>query len=226
MRPTRRQFLLAPAAAAASRSVAASAAQFRLAICNETFQGYTFGQMCRSAKKNGFTGLEISPWTLAENPPSLPAAKVAALRRLMGSEGIEYVGMHSLLAHTTGIHITTPDTAVRRRSWEYFRRLIDLCGALGPDPVMVLGSSKQRNAVGGSTVRDAEQRLRDGLAEVAPQAQQRGVTVLLEPLAPHLCDVVNSLERAVEIVREINHPAVWTMFDTHGAVAEKLPHDQ
>ena len=226
MRLTRRQLILASAAVAGSRYLPASPQKFRLCMCNETFQGYSFRQMCQAAKRNGFAGLEIAPWTLGENPLSLPAAKVAEFRAVMASEGVQYVGMHSLLAHTTGIHITTPDAAVRRRSWEYFRGLIDLCGALGPGPVMVLGSGKQRNAVGGSTVREAEERLKDGLAEVASQAEQQGVTILLEPLAPHLCDVVNSLERGVEIVKEINHPAVWTMFDTHGAVDEKLPHDQ
>jgi len=47
-----------------------------------------------------------------------------------------------------------------------------------------------------------------------------------ETLAPHLCDVLTSMEETVEVVREVNHPAVQTMFDTHNAVAEKLPHDE
>ena len=46
----------------------------------------------------------------------------------------------------------------------------------------------------------------------------------MEPLAPHLCDVVNTLGEAVEIVDQVNSPAVRSMFDTHNAVAETEPH--
>ena len=33
------------------------------------------------------------------------------------------------------------------------------------------------------------------------------------------------MEQTVALVREIGHPAVQTMFDTHNAVAEEMPHD-
>ena len=40
--------------------------------------------------------------------------------------------MHWLLAAPKTLHVTTPDRAQRERSWNYFRRLIDLCADLGP----------------------------------------------------------------------------------------------
>jgi D-psicose/D-tagatose/L-ribulose 3-epimerase len=47
------------------------------------------------------------------------------------------------------------------------------------------------------------------------------VTILVEPLAPHLCNVINTLEEAMKVVRAVNSPAVATMFDTHNTAAEK-----
>ena len=200
---------------------------FRLAICNETFQGWDVADGFRGALDTGYTGIEIAPFTLSDDPASVPASRRREYRDVMESEGLGYVGLHSLLTVPLGeLHVTTPDNAVRDRSWEYFRSLIDLCADLGDGGMMILGSGRQRRAVGGSTVADATKRLRDGLAGVADHAQQRGVVILPETLAPHLCDVLTSLEQTVAMVRDIGHPAVQTMFDTHNAVAEEEPHDE
>jgi D-psicose/D-tagatose/L-ribulose 3-epimerase len=48
--------------------------------------------------------------------------------------------------------------------------------------------------------------------------------VLIEALAPHLSDVVTTLDEAVAIVKQIGSPAIQTMFDTHNAVKESQPH--
>ena len=200
---------------------------FRLAVCNETFQGWTVVDGFRGALSTGYTGVEIAPFTLSDDPASVPAAERKEYRDVMQAEGLGYVGLHSLLTVPRGeLHVTTPDDAVRDRSWEYFRRLIDLCADLGDGGLMILGSGRQRRTVDGTSVADATARLRDGLAEAADHAAERGVTILPETLAPHLCDVLTSMEQTVSMVREIGHPAVQTMFDTHNAVAEEAPHDQ
>ncbi len=235
MKPTRRELLMLMAAASgcghqadptSENSAGAAAAQqaFRLAVCSETFQLEDFAEICRATLRTGYSGLEIAPFSLSEDPGAIPAAQRKQYRDTMQSEGVAYVGLHSLLTVPRGeLHITTPDAAVRKRSWEYFRKLIDLCADLGENTVMVLGSSKQREATAGSTVEDAVKRLQEGLAEVGPQAQERGVLILLEPLAPHLCNVVTNLEQATAIVEAIGQPSVQTMFDVHNTAAETLP---
>ena len=236
MSPTRREILLLLSAAGCSvdqppdsREASADAPRadsFRLAICNETFQGWGFLEACRGALRTGYTGLEIAPFTLSEDPATIPAARRAEYRDILQGEGLGYVGLHRLLTVPRGeLHITTPDASVRERSWAYFRRLIDLCADLGDNGMMILGSGKQRRKVGGSTVEEATRRLRDGLADVAEYASERGVTILPETLAPHLSDVLTSLDETAGMVKEIGHPAVQTMFDTHNAVAETVPHD-
>ena len=197
---------------------------FRLAICNETFGAVPLADACQMARDCGYRGIEIAPATLSDDPAALPAPRRRELRGAIESAGIRYVGLHALLSAPKGLHITTPDAATRWRSWDYFRRLIELCADLGPGGIMVLGSGKQRSTTGGATVADAEGRLGEGLAAMAPAAAERGVTILLEPLAPHLSDVVTSLDRAAAIAAQCGSPAVATMFDFHNAVAETIPH--
>jgi sugar phosphate isomerase/epimerase len=198
---------------------------FRHSICNEVFEKWPFADACRAIRKAGYTGIEIAPFTLSDDPNSLSADQRREYRRAMEAEGLTFVGLHWLLMAPKGLHVTTPDEAVRRRSWEHVRRLVDLCADLGPDGVMVFGSPKQRSTTGGSTPAEATQRFIAGLESVAPHAAERGVTILVEALPKRDCDVVTSLDEAARIVRQINNPAVRTMFDTHNAVEEVERHD-
>lgn len=222
MKLTRREMIRLLAAFSASSAFTAPS-RFNLAICNETFQGLSFADACKATKSAGFTGLEIAPFTLGDDPAAATKSRRAELRRTMQSEGIEYAGLHALLTAPKGLHVTTPDDATRRGSWDYLRRLIDLSADLGGG-VMVFGSGKQRAAIDGAPVADAVKRFKEGLAELAPIAASRRVKVLIEPLAPQFTNVVNTLAEAVAIVREIDSPAVRTMFDTHNTVAETINH--
>lgn len=209
---SRRTLLAGMAAVAAPRPL-------RYGICNETFGDRPFAAMCRAAKTAGYTGIEIAPHTLKDPP--------AVLRKIMRDEGLTFIGLHSLLTSPAGLHITTTDAAVRRRGWEHLTHLVDVCSSLGSSGVMVLGSGKQRSAWnGGSSILEATKRLEDGLAALAPTAHARGVTVLLEPLAPNNSDVVNTIGDAVAIVERIASRGVSTMLDTHNTAAEKVPPEQ
>jgi D-psicose/D-tagatose/L-ribulose 3-epimerase len=198
---------------------------FRHATCNEGFKDWDFAQAAKTIRKIGYTGIELAPFTLAEDATTLSAEKRREYRRIIESEGLTFVGLHWLLVGPKDIHVTTPDRAIRERSWQYVHGLIDLCADLGPNGVMVFGSPKQRASTGGISPQEAKKHFVEGLAGLADHAAQRGVTVLVEALSPDQTDVVTSLAEAVEVVQTINHPAIRTMFDTHNAVAETEPHD-
>ena len=220
---------------AAGRSQAASEARtppgssgyrFRLAICSGTFHGWSFTEACKGAVRTGYEAIEIAPHLLSDDPNSLSAGQRGELRDIRESEGLLYVGMHNMLKAPGWLHLTTPDRFRREKSWDYFRGLLDLCADLGDGGLMILGSARQRHTVDGATRRESVGRLAEGLAKAAPDAEARRVRILLEPLAPHLCDVVNNLEEAVAIVDQIGSPAVQSMFDTHNAVGETLAHGE
>jgi D-psicose/D-tagatose/L-ribulose 3-epimerase len=197
---------------------------FRHSICNEAFEKWNFADACKAIRRIGYTGIEIAPFTLAERPSDISAAQRDEYRRIMHDEGLTFVGLHWLMVSPKGLHVTGPDAELRRRSWDHIRDLIDLCADLGPDGVMIFGSPKQRCTTGGLTREQATRNYVEGLAGVAPHAQSRGVTVLVEALPADQCDVILSLAEAVSIVREIASPAVRTMFDVHNAIDEVEPH--
>ena len=204
-------------------------APYRFAVCNELYQGYDFSAACREIAAIGYSGIEIAPFTLAEDATSLSAADRGHIRKAIADAGLEFVGLHWLLMSPPGLHATSPDIALRRRTWDFIRGLIDLCADLSSSSsagqsVMVFGSPKQRSAVGGVSPHDAVNLFSEELAGAGKHAASREVTLLLEALSPVQTDVVTSLAEAVSIVRQITNPAVQTMFDVHNASDEQLPH--
>src|SRR5436309_2189299 len=83
---------------AAAVGRAAAAYPFRLAICNETFQGMSLAEACHAARQTGYTGIEIAPFTLAEDPAAISAPRRREMRERIVEAGLTYAGLHSLLS--------------------------------------------------------------------------------------------------------------------------------
>lgn len=203
----------------------------RFAICNELFQDRPFAEVCREVRDLGYTGIEIAPFTLGSNAAELTGAERKSLGRTMCEAGLSFIGFHWLLVGPAGLHATTVDKNTRKRTWQYIGSLIDLSADLASETadkesVMVFGSPKQRSTVDGMSPNDAVKLFTDELAGIAAHAEEGGVTILVEPLAPDQTDVVTSLSEAVAIVKQVGSPAVQTMFDVHNAVREREPHDR
>ena len=202
--------------------------QFNLSVCNELYTDTTFEDACRSIRRAGWTGIEIAPFTLMQDATKLPAARRREVRDLMVSEGLAFVGLHWLTVGPVGLHVTTPDTSVRKRSWDYVRGLVELCADLRPTEdaggVMVFGSPMQRRTTGGLTRERAEANYIEGVRSIVADLEAAGVTLCVEALPTDQCDVIVSLDRAAEIVDEIGSPMVQTMFDSHNAIEESEPH--
>ncbi len=201
----------------------------RFSVCNEIFGSNDFAGTCGTIRQIGYAGIEIAPFTLADNPAQISPADRRSVRATMTRNGLAFVGLHWLLAAPKGLHATTPDRKLRERTWTFVNRLIELCADLaepGSSPVMIFGSPQQRASRDGVTPEEATRFLVDGLANAAPHAQGHGVQLLLEPLSKNQTDVVTSLQEAVAIVNEIGSPAIQTMFDVHNAVSETVEHPE
>lgn len=201
----------------------------RFAICNEIYQGRPLDEVCRSARALGYEGVELAPHTLAEDATQLSSADRALIGRQFSDEGIDFVGLHWLLVSPPGLHITSGDRAVRRRSWDYVHRSIQLCSDLtrtnhNKQSVIVMGSPKQRSTRDGLSASEGTAIWAEELAAAAPQAQAGGVTLLVEAIPSAETNVVNTLAEAVTLVRKVNSPAVQTMFDVHNGADEIIAH--
>ena len=183
----------------------------------------------RDVRAAGYDGIEIAPFTLGDTPADISPRLRREYQDRISAEGLVFVGLHWLMVSPAGLHVTGPDQSLRQKSWDHVRHLVDLCADLAGSPssprVMVFGSPKQRCATGGLTPAEATRNFVEGLAAVAPHAESRGVTILVEALPANQCDVITSLAEAAAVVREINQPSVRTMFDTHNAVDEAEPHE-
>src|ERR1035437_4501397 len=187
--------------------------EFRHSICNEAFDQWPFADACRAIRRAGYSGIEIAPFTLAATPGEITAAQRAEYRDIMGSEGLQFAGLHWLMVSPKGLHVTGPDADLRRRSWDHIRALIDLCADLGPGGVMVFGSPQQRSTTGGVTREQATRHYIHGPARGGGGGPTRGGE-----------EGVVGLAEAVAIVGKIGSPAIGTMFDVHNAIDERESH--
>ena len=209
-------------AAGACRTVHEGAGEprWRYAICNEIMQDWAWSRQCSYAAEIGYQGLEVAPFTLANHVDDISADRRAELRETAREAGVPVIGLHWLLVTPEGLHVTTPDEDLRRRSWDYVVALAELCTDLGGD-IMIFGSPGQRSSQGTSS-EEAVAHLTDGLVRVAPALASHDVKLLLEPLSSDQTDVINTLEDAVRVVQDVDHPAVSAMYDFHNTADERL----
>ncbi len=193
----------------------------RFAICNETWQHEQLGfaEVCSRARAIGYEGLEIAPFTLAQDPAKLTLAQARHMGRIARDAGLEVVGLHWLLVKPAGLHLTTPDGAVRARTVEFARHLARVCAALG-GRVMVWGSPKQRSLDASWKRADAEARAADALRAVCVEAGACGVELAIEPLGPGETNYLNTADETVELIRRVGHPACRLHLDVKAMSTE------
>jgi sugar phosphate isomerase/epimerase len=188
----------------------------RLSLCNEVLRDLPLERQCAVAASLGYAGLEIAPFTLAEDPSTLTEAKARETRRVVEDHGLRVTGLHWLLVAPEGLSITTDDADRRARTVDFLAHLVDLCAALGGD-VLVHGSPKQRLVEDAGTPDKAWANAADCLAKAGEAAGKAGVTYCLEPLAARETAYVNTVEQALKVVGQIGQPALKTMVDVAAA---------
>jgi len=198
----------------------------RYAICNETFQGLPLPDAYAQVRAMGYEGLEAAPFTLIDEGPVDVRRITPAARRhyadMVRDAGLEIVGLHWLLAKTTGFYLTSPEPAVRQRTADYLAALADLCADLGGS-VMVFGSPVQRNLLPGVDHAQAQRYAADVLRAALPRCLDRGVVVALEPLGPAEGDFLVTAAAAAELVRQVDSPACRLHLDVKAMSSETQP---
>jgi D-psicose/D-tagatose/L-ribulose 3-epimerase len=186
-----------------------------ISLCNEVIRELPLPQQFEFARKVGYDGLEIAPFTLGPEPHLLPAARRAELRKMADDAGSAITGLHYLMLAPAGLSITSSDSVQRARTVDVMRRLCDLAADLGAR-VLVHGSPAQRQLEPGKEA-DGRKYGMECFAAVADAARQAGVIYCIEPLAPPEAQFVTTVEEAAGIVRSIASPAVQTMIDCSAA---------
>jgi D-psicose/D-tagatose/L-ribulose 3-epimerase len=188
----------------------------KFALCNEVLQPLAFAQQCKLAAALGYDGLEVAPFTLAQDPMSITDPQAEGFRKVAEDQGLAIFGLHWLLVAPAGLSIVSDDAQLRGRTTAVMQRLVELCVAMGGS-YLVHGSPKQRSVPPGSTREQAWERARECLRAAGEAAARCGVTYCLEPLSPRETDLFNTVGEAARMVDEIRLGSLRTMIDCSAA---------
>ena len=192
------------------------------AICNEIYQGWKIEDTLAHAARLGYAGVEIAPFTLANSVNDISAAERQRIRNLAARNRIAIVGLHWLLVKPEGLYLNHTDAGIRERTAKYFVDLVDCCADFG-GTIMVVGSPKQRNLLPGVTRAQAWDWTASTFRDAVKRAEDRRVTICLEPLAPVETNFINTAAEAIEFVTTFNSPAFRIILDVKAMCSESKP---
>lgn len=191
----------------------------KYAICNELYVDWPFEKAFAHAVAHGYQGVEIAPFTIAENVFDISADTRTQIRETAESTGIEIIGLHWLLAKTKNLHLTSDDPTIRRNTADYLSELTRLCRDLG-GTVMVFGSPPQRNLAEGVSYEQGFDRAVEVFKATAPVLEDCGITLALEPLGPEEGNFMLTAESAIAIAEAVDSPNVKLHLDVKAMSTE------
>ena len=192
------------------------------AICNEIYQGWKIDDTLAHAAQLGYAGLEIAPFTLANSVNEISAPERERIRDLAARNKIAITGLHWLLVKPDGLYLNHTDAAIRERTARYFVDLVDCCADFG-GTIMVVGSPKQRNILPGVSREQSWDWTAATFRDAVKRAEDRGVTICLEPLSPAETNFINTAAEAIEFVKPFNSPAFKIIIDVKAMCSESKP---
>src|SRR5689334_788012 len=95
---------------------------------------------------------------------SLSDADAERYRRIAEDAGLTIFGLHWLLVAPAGLSVVSEDAALRDRTVQVMRRLVELCALMGGS-YLVHGSPKQRSVPAGCTHEEFFFQAKDGIRD-------------------------------------------------------------
>jgi sugar phosphate isomerase/epimerase len=194
----------------------------KFAICNEIFRGWKIEDIFSYAARIGYDAVELAPFTLANSVTDIPLEQRRKIREAAAASNIGIAGIHWVLVKPEGLYINHPDASIRGRTAGYFCELVDFCADVGGS-VMVVGSPKQRNVLPGVSEAQALEWALGTFRSAVRQAEQRAVTICLEPLAPAETNFINTAAQAIDFVGRLPSDRFKIILDAKAMSSESKP---
>ena len=194
----------------------------KFAICNEIYQGWAPEAAMVHAAQAGYDAIEIAPFTIANHVTEISAHRRQKLREAAARNNLAICGIHWVLVQTEGMYLNHPDEAVRARTAKYLCDLVDFCADLG-GRVIVVGSPKQRNILPGVSPTQAWEWAARTFRDAVQRAEDRCVTLCIEPLAPSETDFINTANVAHLFAEQFHSGSFKIILDVKAMCSEAKP---
>ena len=188
----------------------------KFSFCNEPFKEIPFSEACRIVADVGYDGIELAPFTFAEDFRTLDKGNRDRIRKAAEDSGLEVVGIHWLLVSPQGFHLTTEDAEVRAKTLDFMKSLLEFCRDVG-GKVLIHGSPKQRNLEPDQNREEVERRTIEIFRTVGEEAERLGVTFCLEALDRGQTNFIQTPAEAYDIVRKVDRTGFQMMVDARAS---------
>lgn len=197
----------------------------KFALCQELFEETPWEEQCRIIAETGYTGVEVAPFSISDDIAAVPDALLDEMKQTAENHGLQIIGLHWLLAKTEGLHLTSPDEAIRAATTDYLKLLARMCARLG-GRVLVFGSPFQRNLADGMSTEQAMQHAAEVFRAAMPAFADNNVVLCMEPLTKKETDFINTCADAVDLMKLVDHPSFLLHQDVKamlGAETDSVP---
>lgn len=162
-----------------------------------------FAESIPRAAALGYQGVELALKDAAEIKPQ-------QLDSLLGDNGLEVscISTGQVFADT-GYMFTDPSPATRNALRSIFRDFIDLAASYG----RLVNIGRVRGRLDTNHAARSEELFIDLVGELCDYAQQKDVTLILEPVNRYELNFVNSVDQGVALLGKVNKPNLKLMPD-------------
>ncbi len=173
-------------------------------------------RLFRQFKTWGFDGVEIA----VEDPEKFDARFV---RAELNRHGLICTSVCACFPPSRDLRGTP---AQQRATIKYLKQLVDIAGVLGTDIVMgpLYSATGRADAVPAAEYKKQWRTVRSHLKTICKYAEAHGKIICLEPLNRFETDFLNTVEQGLQMIAEVNSPALKLLLDTfHMNIEEKDP---
>jgi fructoselysine 3-epimerase len=182
---------------------------------------YPLDEAIRRIAAIGYHGVDIGCAAPHAWPAYLNKERRAELRTLLTSCGLQAVSLLPTPGGGPGFNPASPLAEEREATVRYYNEVIDLALDVGAEKVLyiagwqILGTSRQQ----------AWDRSKDCLDQIASHANNKGITIVVEPTAA-AANLIETADDALELMRSVGRDNVKVMFDTlHALYRNEIPAD-
>jgi sugar phosphate isomerase/epimerase len=169
-------------------------------------------------EKCAAAGFEYLEMPLAEIS-LLDGGRFGALVRRVEASGLRCEACNNFFPRE--LRLTGPDADMGAIS-EYIKEMLARAGMLGIE-ILVFGSGPAKTVPNGYSVAEAYKQVAEITRIAAAEAEQYGITIVVEPLRRAECNIINSYREACGLVRDVNLHNVKALVDYYHLAEESEP---